>query len=469
MPLPKKPSNGPQKPRDAGSLPQIQEQVSQPVPPQQPQYAPQIPQQVPQVHNPYDEEDPFESIDISDEEFFDDVEEPSQKEESEEEIEEEEEEKEEEEIVDVRKKKPAKKKFKKGYTEDTFIDEKNAKLKPYGRGKRKAKVNEFDNRKNLRKKARAIQFFVIGLLVLLVGLGVKNALVPPKVFTEDEISEISQKANGITAFPIERGKGFVQDFMKAYLSLNNDETSKKVLNYYYAGSVKGEDSSWNSTKESRIDNFNQKILAGPTIYEVRSDKDYSARYVVGALTIKTDKKGKTIGDPQNSFFSVNVYYDQKTDKMVIVEDSPTVVSPPDIDSVSKLPQPLSYGQADEDLTAEVSSVVTGYIKGYATSSSTKHSELDQYVIPKASPELFRGFDGRYTIGEDDIQFEAYPPGEISSDVIVDIEVTWTDSFSEKENVKYKSSYIMILQKQDNGKYLVSKFSPKMFVEAEKEK
>lgn len=356
-----------------------------------------------------------------------------------------------------------------GYTEDTFIDEKTEKLKPFGR-KRAAKVSDFDNRKNMRQKAKFIQLGVIGLLLTLIGLGVKNAFFPPESLTPAEVVGIVKNETGSYGFPLDRGAAFSKDFMQAYLDVSQDPTEKavndQVLSYYYSGLKAG-----GAPQRTISFKFNQKILFGPTVYESRELTDHSARYTIGVLVEPSAVGSKPPVDgsaAQWSFFNVNVYYDKALDTFTITPNSPTVVPPINVKPGTELPEgsKIGTGSVDIELTNKLKSVVYGFVNGYTTSSPSDHTALDQYILPDPPPELLKGLEGRYKLAgppENAIQFEAFPtedPGVAK----VKIAITWRDGQGES-TMDYKSSYVMTLNRQSNGTYLVAKFAPEYFSKA----
>jgi len=358
--------------------------------------------------------------------------------------------------------------------QDVFIDEKKGVVKPFGG--RKIKENEFDKRKNIRKNAIVIQWVVISLIVILVGLGVKNAVVPPKTLDEQEVADIAAVTTGVTNYPLEKGKGFATDFMKAYLTINNDEVASKVLGYYYSGSLTVEDD--NSNKEA-TSNYKQTILYGPTVYDSFAFNDYSARYTIGSLVKPGAVEGKASGvDPHWVFFNVNVYYNSAADSFTITDDSPTVVPSAEVGNIADLPerQVLGTGEADQGIGESIKSVVFGFLQGYAESSPADHSSLDQYITDSKDSELIKGLDGEYEFsGEmnDAVQFEAFPVDESESPTEIKAltKVRWANKVKvsdQETRVDYTSTYVMTLQKVGD-KYLVSKFQPQYYASEEAEK
>lgn len=378
-------------------------------------------------------------------------------------------------------------------SETEFVDKKKLKLKPFGDGSKKKrkpiKEHEFDNRKNLRQNARIVQLTALGLTLAILGLGVKNTFFQPDQLTEDEISTLSRQSVGMTNFPLTRGEGFATNFMAAYLNANSDDVSGKILNYYYNGTMSDDTSavSDSTISENRIvsSNFKQTVVFGPTVYDTVAISDYSARYTIGAVVKdqQLDDNGNPItvdpADPNAvapatktrwEFFNVNVYYDETTDSFTILPDSPTVIPSSEVGEVSNLPEemPLGTGESDQDLGESLQPVIYGFLDGYAKSSSSDHSTMDQYIITNPPVDLTKGLNNEYTFAgdqNDSITYEAYPTDDPNV-VKVLTTVKWRNSLTESEDsgkIEYSSTYVMTLEKQSNGKYLVSKFQPKYFV------
>ena len=106
---------------------------------------------------------------------------------------------------------------------DVYVNEKTGKLEPYA--KRKIKVSEFDDRKNRQKKATYIQWGALALGVVLVGAGLKNAIIPPETLTPEEVEVISLETVGATNYPEERAKAVAENFVQAYLAVGNGDVS----------------------------------------------------------------------------------------------------------------------------------------------------------------------------------------------------------------------------------------------------
>ena len=356
-------------------------------------------------------------------------------------------------------------------SQNVFIDKKKKQLKPFGG--RKIKEHDLDPRKNLQKNRKIMQSIFVGAILLVVGFGGYKTFFPADSVTPAEIQEIVKDTTGLTNFPLESGRGFATDFMKAYLTVNSDSVSQQVLGYYYSGTMGNGD----NENRTAAKGFQQTILYGPTVYESKALTDYSARYTIGALVQPALAAGDTPAgtQPRWQFFNVNVYYNAGSGNFSITKDSPTVVPAAEVGQSSEIPAsaPLGTGESDQALAKSLQSVVYGFLEGYAKSSPSNHTTLDQYVVTNPPVELLKGLNGTYTFAgdmNDAVKYEAYPTNDPSM-VKVSVRVNWRTSLGTADSaarLEYTSTYVMTLVKQANGKYLVSKFSPQFYVAKEGE-
>lgn len=379
------------------------------------------------------------------------------------------------------------KKDKKGA--DVYVDEKSGKLEPYA--KRKIKVSEFDQRKNRQKKATYIQWSVLALATVLVGMGVKNAVVPPATLSEEEVQGISMAVVGETAFPQERAAVVAENFVQTYLAVGNGDVSSDALSFFYTGALSGEfdpenpsrNNASNSGNSTINGSFNQRIVVQPSVYESTSIDDNTGFFTVGALVkpgayVEEDEQGRvpeTTGDDARwMFFNVNIYYDDEKDKIYVTPDSPTLVPDKAVGGSADAPDmaPLGNGTEVEDsVLQEISTVIYGYVRGYANSTKDNFSEVEQYLSRSAEDKTKDGLGGEYELAgsaENAIVYEAYQtdnPNEIK----VHVQVSWLNKISlegnteELASVQYRSNYVATLVKDNEGKWEVQNFDSLKFV------
>lgn len=398
-----------------------------------------------------------------------------------------------------------------------FIDKKKRRLLPFGstkegekKNKKTLRVGDFDPRVDRKRQVKVRQYAIVGLLGAVFSVGVVNALFDDSGLSQQDVAIIAQKSTGYTNFPKQEGEGFALNFMKAFLNVNSDANASKVLTYYYTGDfadAKGGDTSFGQSTSggseatatrSGTSSFQQRVLYGPVVYDYNTISDQSGSYVIGALVSQADTSGASGSEGASAssvknagsdwvFFNVNVYYDEATDKFAIAPDSPSLVPQVASQKQDQIPQPetLGTGETSEELNAAVRSTVNGFVQGYSTTNDEDHSAIDQYVVSNPDKELLKGLDSQVSLSDatNSITYDAYPV-EGTNQVKVRTSVVWEDkpevadnnasssSKDKKKNsnektteskVTYTSRYIMTLEKQSDGRYLVSKFSPEYYV------
>lgn len=365
--------------------------------------------------------------------------------------------------------------------QNSFLNAQKTQVEPFGgdNSKRKIKETQFDDRKNLRQKAVVVQAAILVLVTGLVGLGVKNAIFPPDSLSVDEVSAIAMNTVGLTNFPLEGGKGYVKDFMNAFLTVDtSNPESGKILSYFFNGNKEIDANDVTRFASAR---YGQSLISGPTIYEATALSDYSANYTVGAIvkpyTVGENDK-RTYFDAKIEYFSVNVYYDKKTQQYSIPRDSPTIIPEIAFQSPNDLPKPATFGTGEsDDATAQkIKPLVTEFMKAYAVSSPSDFSAIEQYIKSSDEVQLETGLNGKYEFanGDPDTAIEyiafAQDPEKPSKEHKVQVKVKWEQVIGEgeaKESITYDSQYVMTIQKQSNDKFLVTKFAPFYFMRDDK--
>lgn len=363
-------------------------------------------------------------------------------------------------------------------------------LKPFGdtrAPKRKANTNHFDPRKNTNRRNFLIRTVTIVSLFGVMGLGAYNAAFPPDVPTEQDIASIAKKATNNTKFPRSRARMFVENYMTAYVRVNADAESAKLLGYYTSGDEKNDSTTTSRSYSGAVNQYD--------VVSVKSDdgtavNDNTATFLVTTYVKPSVSNTNSLENRNNSSndkvdegkwlsFRVSVFWDEKTNGFAIAGD-PAVLPGMNIISSENIPQARELGQADSSATKDVQPVVLGYLKAYAKSSPKDTSDLQQYVVPNPKPNLLTGFGGKLSFGSgsnsnDGVQLTAYVPegssAEDASTLKVRATVDWVDTVegatgdgtTQQPRITYKSTYVLTLQKQENGKYLVSDMIPDVYV------
>lgn len=353
-----------------------------------------------------------------------------------------------------------------------FLDKKKKKLKPFGN-----KVSKYDDRKDVAVAKKAQRGLVLGGLLLIVVLGVKNTFFPANVFTSDDIAQIAKSSVGQTNFPVEKGQAFAEQFISFYVNLdNNDSVSRNMLSYFYTGVMPEKNvASGQVTSSPTVEakNNKQHIIGVPVTYEKRSLTDYSANYKISVLV--SDENGQAQAANQNPTshwlsFSVNVYYDSKTGAMSIHKGDPVIMPTYPITTADTAKDESKLGTGDEDANMKqpLKSTIQGYWKAYATSSVTSHDEINQYISDKQDKNLYSGFNKTMKLATDDpatdITYRVYT-STVPDEWKVDVTVKWADNTSSdsKKAAIYTGRYIMTIKKIENDKYVVTKAAPYLYV------
>src|SRR5699024_10123875 len=95
--------------------------------------------------------------------------------------------------------------------------------------------------------------------------------------------------------------------------------------------------------------------------------------------------------------------------------------------------------------------------------------IEQYIVLISDSELKKGINSEFSLADSSsaVTYEAFPV-EDSTEVKVRVTVIWTDKPNgaeedSKAKVEYTSRYVMTLEQQSDGRYLVSKFAPEYYV------
>lgn len=354
--------------------------------------------------------------------------------------------------------------------EDKFIDKKKKKLIPFGgkksnRRKRLVKSSDFDDRKNKLAKTKIIQFSILSVIAILFLLGLKNTFMPSHVYTADQIREFAAQGAGQTGFPEERGKAYVESFMEVYLELDRAKPENiQMLSYFYGEKEFANSNShilnmrWNSETK-------QEVIIPPRVFEVDLLNEYSAQYKVSAYVSNTDGKTVSGNEPIGRWlsFSVNVYYDEESDSMIITPDSPSIIPAYRITNQSVVPERVPLGTSiNNEILPALSPTINGFIEAFAKSSMESHDSVLQYIDDSDNVALYDGFGGSVELNGD-------PEGAIKKVIyntesgvyLADLTVEWIDVAASQgdHQVEYTSRYIMEIKPITDGKYAVSSFVP----------
>lgn len=358
---------------------------------------------------------------------------------------------------------------------DSFYSVDEGVLHPYdstdGGKKINVNVGTFDKRKNIRTRYKVATYAVILCTLSLIGFGVKQTFFPSDTYSDKKVMDIVSTVTGSQGFPVNSGRGFVHDFMKAYLNLSNDERAyQAALGYFYNGTVGPTDSLSGVAFSS---GYSQKVLIGPTVYSVNENSAQSATYTVGAFvegSVKGTEAPKDGSSAHWVFFSVSVYFDPKTASFAVAPNSPSLTSPPNVEA--EVPQAEASRpnvQPDKDLSDKIKPNITGFLNAYSKASRGSTSEIEPFTVSGSKMlDSISGLGGKFTLDDTQLEVSAWPPAdEKSHDITADVKVSWksvdakqADSAnSSRASVTYTSYYTFTLTKQSDGSYKISDFNP----------
>lgn len=358
---------------------------------------------------------------------------------------------------------------------EKYVDSKNMKIIPFGGNK--VKSTDFDKRKNRLLPLKWFRILLVLFLIGLFALGFKNTIFPPNTYSVSEIESIANNVSGNNGFPKERGQAFAEQFLKFYLNLNNDDKyNHQMLGQFYSGEIQ-ETGTFSGNRKVLGNSVNKQTVVGePKTFEIISTTPESALYKVSALV--TDPTGAVI-DPETNLaktkwvsFAINVYYNSKTGKLAITQDSPTRIPTYKIEDTQRVPkaEKIGTGEVESSNNSDILPTINGFLRGYAVSSVDNYDEILQYVKENPDKDLISGFDN---------QVELANPENPISDIILyktenqnewkaDIKVKWKDKEKSLDtpNAEYTSRYVVTIKKTKDNKYLVTKFAPYLYIPSE---
>jgi len=364
------------------------------------------------------------------------------------------------------------------YSEE-FVDRKSLKLKPFGKdSKKRARVGDFDQRKNLEGQRRIYRGVFIAAVLAVVSFGFYQTFWPQQTLSVAEVQNIAALQSGETGFPTTKGEGFAISFIDSLLTVDPaDENSAKrsaALSYFY-GTDGGNDQAF-SDAMATVGSVRQQVVYGPVALDSTALTANAASYEVGVLLSTSDKSTDT-QDPEAEAsslrwvaFNVNVYYDEKNDSFAIAPNSPSLMPAPSVKAPSAVPAGEPLGESIDDYPESIKATVTGFLDGYRQSSKGNIDKILQYIGTDADESLRDGLNGRYQFATPDdpetsIEMQVFRPGDSNSELKVLLKVDWQIPLSGESSVTLPSHYVLTLDSQGGGDYKVTKFAPYYWTEA----
>lgn len=363
------------------------------------------------------------------------------------------------------------------------IDKKKKKIIPTGgkKSKRtKVKASDLDDRKNMATRARIIRIFLILVVLVITGLGIKNTFFPKQIYTPEEIDYLVKTSMGQTGFPLERGRQLAEAFVRDLLNDNKENIGRdaRLVNMLTGNNVN--DGGVSLDFYSKTNGVEQVVLSNPSTYEYDTLTDYLGRYKISTLVAsynEEDLKTTTSGDnavsvakaKENLYnmswvnVNINVYFDKKTGNLSIIRDSVSLLPGYSISDDSNIPPTIDLGNKtkDEEVIPTFRPLINGYFKAYASSSDKSHEEILQYIPSESDPSLYSGYGGQVELDGDPesaIRYEPYKtddPNEWKVAVVVRWKTVSGDS-------RYTSRFTITVSKSGD-KLLVTKILPYTYI------
>lgn len=326
--------------------------------------------------------------------------------------------------------------------------------------------------------AKAWRWTIITMLIIIGLLGAKEAVFPAPSITPAQVQQMIYQQTGTTKFPLDRGAAVAKAFIASYIPISGDPAAASMLDNFYSGTKFKTESDVSGTNSAQAapsssGEVNQVIQSGPYVYKQRAVSDNTANYVIGTLVYRRQhgqpvmsSDGKT---PEYKwlYFNVGIYWDEKTDKLAIDTNSPTVTSAPEMRASASLPatQLPGDGKLDQDATDQASDTITNFMKAW---SQGDESSLKTLTAHDKTAAAMNGLDGTLSIKDMStmkISVYGHPPTDQMYRALV--EMKWSDIVSNTDGqdngVQYNSKYILKLEKTSEGKFLVQDINPYYYV------
>lgn len=349
--------------------------------------------------------------------------------------------------------------------EDRFIDKKNKKIIPIGGDKSIGNVKNLDARKNALIGLKIARFLVYMFILAVFGLGIKNTYFPEQIYTRKELDEIVKASMGQNGYPLETGRAIAQEYLYYYMNADTTNSTRQVLEQFKTG---------DATKNTPSDNA-QRPLLQPMLIKESSPLPYIGRYEFSVFL--SDVSG-SVSDSDGNFagqwktFEIQVYYDEKNNEFSIPPNSPTLISSYSIDVNKFGTQSPEYLPNRLDKSIEFTQVsnnellntaIEGFIKGYAESSYSDSSAIEQYLNDNSEIVLKNGFDKQ--VEATNVNYKIFQLTNRDNEYKIDIYVDWKDVKASNKSISttYTGRYIMTAVEK-GGKYYITQFIPYVYTD-----
>ena len=184
-----------------------------------------------------------------------------------------------------------------------------------------------------------------------------------------------------------------------------------------------------------------------------------------------NSNGNTTDELKQITLSVTIGYDSATSKYYVATPNPSIVPSSIMGRSQNLVQPKNIPGSKIQNSEDITNTLSGFFKAYMVASPDKHGDLDQFIAnTKKANFASVGLSGAYTINSSDISYTAYK--QDNGQIIAKVKVTLIDEVGgttdidtnerAKQSISYPVEYLVTLDPQGNGKYLVSNLTPYVY-------
>lgn len=367
---------------------------------------------------------------------------------------------------------------------ESLIDWKNGKIVPTGEDYKKVKFDpsQFDSRKNNKIPIIITRSLIILVFLILITLGLKNIIFPKQDIDENLVAQIVNKTTNQTGFNLDEGAHIAEQFVYQGLSLSNytqsnNENQKNPIDFFFKDPLNPSSNliipDGFKAKDDKSNYDLQTIgktvfIAAPRVVKQISYTPTSGDYYVTTIIqLEDQQKGKT---NKQLTFHMSVYYNQKDKTYSIVPNSFSLVPNIELQDANKIPKALKIGSEEEpnkELKPILKPLVQSFLIEFAKSSDEHHDSIKQYLVENPDPSLYRGYAGEFKLANENpdlaIEYNVYNTSDANVFKIL-VSSKWTNSY-----FSFTSNNILTIRKTADGKYLVEKYAPYVYLEDKENK
>lgn len=306
------------------------------------------------------------------------------------------------------------------------------------------------------QRIKFVKFSVYGIVLLLFILSMKSLFFTPKLPSPLDMAIDVTRAMNKTTFPAERAEGFVQEFVRHYLSTAKEgEDRDEILAKYMSG-----EALQSVNKLTFPSRYTQKVTDGPYVHGIRYVSEETAVFTIGV----------EINNKSWEYYAVNVFYDRES-KGFAIPKPPTVVPQP---IMGKSPIEAQLMNINEEASDSARTVVDSYFAAWVSGALT---ELDVALSADASNNARHSGFAAAGIKFSNVvslsvlqQAGDFVGTELYMGVAVvemnkPVDIEGEDNVSEEGSfVRYVAEYNLILEYSGKGnKWLIKDIQPREYI------